>query len=136
MSADIKAQNWLYAFRTNDNSKIYIQKYSYKNSSDSKYWIKTVGKSIEYYSAKLRKNIKIAGSSIVLWDINCNEKKYAILTGNTYNSKGSLVDNFKVSENLLEWKYTFPDTNGEILINFACNLLGQQNVELDTAAAK
>jgi len=83
-------------------------------------WIKTVSKNIGYYTAKGKKVTE--GNKLVLYKVDCSNRKLGILQIAVYDVNGKILDSTKFEDYNVEMDYVIPDTVGEIYLDTYCNL--------------
>lgn len=80
---------------------------------------------IVYSEKSINQEVQRQGSTykdlshrIVLWEMNCSEKKVAFLQTDFYSKKGSIIRSIKLDK--ITWLTIAPDTMGEDLFKLLC----------------
>ena len=112
---------WMF-YASSSDGIWYYDKANIKRMKDNKVrvWVKTF-----YFATGKEKYIKAFGdlfkdlkSTINLFEINCNEKKWNLLKGTDYNSKGSVIHSTDYSTG--EESFIVPDSLFETLYEIVC----------------
>lgn len=83
-------------------------------------WIKKVSENTEFYENNEKKVID--GYQLLLFKIDCDNRKLGLIQVATYNKKGEVVNSAKLKDYEIEMDYAVPDSVGETYLDTYCNL--------------
>ena len=115
--SDAFSQDWTYLTSSTDGHKYY-----YKNHTEDvlykKIWIKVEGKKLQRIG-KSKKKITFSGYSLLLYNIDCNNRSSAVIKISYYSSNGNFIDSKEGNE--FNFSYPNPGTIGEAIVEAACD---------------
>lgn len=116
------SQEWELVATANNGDKYYMKREKVNSYGNPKVWTKETLKSTYYYSGN--KKIPITNAtSMTLREFDCSNRRFMLLAGTTYNSKGNTVESF--NSEISDWVYVSPESIGEALLNFVCTYISE-----------
>lgn len=83
-------------------------------------WIKKVSENTKVYVNQEKKIID--GYQLLLFKIDCDNRKLGLIQVATYDKKGEVVNSTKLKDYEVEMDYVIPDSVGETYLDTYCNL--------------
>ena len=83
-------------------------------------WIKKVSENTEVYVNQEKKIID--GYQLILFKIDCDNRKLGLIQVAIYDKKGEIVTSTKLKDYEVDMDYVIPDSVGEIYLDTYCNL--------------
>ena len=118
----LRENEWIDARTLANGDKLFLKSsYVSKNESLIKIWAKK-----EFKKMSLNKNGRRItyknGTSLALFEINCNDRKVKIDSNIYYDSQGNIIER---SDAVGDWENAIPDSNGEFILDKACSLFNK-----------
>ena len=121
-NADVWGENWKPLRPSKDGDSNYYDADSITRPSKNivRGSVKTVysQKSVNREVQKLGPTYKDLSHKILLWEMNCSEKKVAFLQWTTYTKNGTIIKSIKPE--MITWMSMVPETMGEDLYKLLC----------------
>lgn len=117
---DVYGADWkLYDSNEKFSSSYDAQGITHPSKNIVRVWTKWdyTEKGVRDYVEKLGKKYENLSLSIVLWEINCIEKKSRFLSSISYDNKGGVIYSSIFPP---EWSFIIPESMGEILYKEIC----------------
>lgn len=118
----LRENEWIDVRTLANGDKLFLKSsYVSKNESFIKIWAKK-----EFKKMSLNKNGRRItyknGTALALFEINCNDRKVKIDSNIYYDSKGNIIES---SDTEGDWENAIPDSNGEFLLEKACDIFNK-----------
>ena len=110
------SQEWKLISTTKNGDKYFIKKYD--NRKTPKFWYKHTSENLSY--KKNGQTFYANGYSIILWGIDCLNRKMKFLEMISYDSNDILLEHWKNEE--ATWGEVIPETIGESALLKACEM--------------
>lgn len=120
-------QDWIYVSSDIKGDKVFVKSTyvskggDFGNTDVIKVWTRREskvgsivknGKEIKVYNVKI----------MILREYNCSDKTTKLISQTTYNSKGIVIETFKVPDYEQEWTEVVPESIGEAVLDKVCEL--------------
>jgi hypothetical protein len=114
--SNLLAQDWTYLTTAKNGNKQYYKKHS-ENVLFKKIWIKEEGNNLQRVS-KNNKIVVYSGYNLSLYNVDCRDRKIALMQVDHYNNKDIILSSSEGDE--FKWSYMSPGSIGDMIINAAC----------------
>lgn len=114
------SQDWIKVGSEPDGTEYYLKNNTVNKTGNKKVFSKTVAKDLEY--SNNGKIYKVDGSSIILYEYDCNNRRMKMLSISYYDSKEKLVYTTTIPSKYIEWKNVSSGTVNEMLFENSCKL--------------
>jgi hypothetical protein len=111
------AQDWTYLTTSKNGNKQYYKKHS-ENVLFKKIWIKEEGSNLKMVN-KNNKIVSYSGYNLSLYNVECRDKKIALIQVSHYDINDNLLSTSEGNEYKLV--YVVPGSFGDKIIEAACN---------------
>lgn len=111
------AQDWTYLTTSKNGNKQYYKKHS-ENVLFNKIWIKEEGNNLQMLN-KNNKSVAYSGYNLSLYNVECRDKKIALIQVSHYDINDNLLSTSEGNEYKLV--YVVPGSFGDKIIEAACN---------------
>lgn len=115
--SSLLAQEWTHFSTTKNGTKQYYKKHS-ENVLYKKIWIKEEGANLQMINNN--KTVSTySGYNLTLYNVDCRDRKIAIIQVNHYDSDDKLLSSLEGNEYKLV--YSVPGSSGDKIIELACD---------------
>jgi hypothetical protein len=115
--SNLFAQEWTYLTTSKNGSKQYYKKHS-ENVMFKKIWIKEEGAKLQMVN-KNNKVVAYSGHNLSLYNVDCRDKKIALIQVTHFDTKDNLLTSSEGNE--FNWSYMSPGSIGDMIITAACD---------------
>lgn len=96
-----------------DSIEQYNEIYNLRSSNVQSFWIKSLNDKSSYFTDLEKRLDKKVWYNMTRYLVNCTNKTIGLKSITTYDLKGQTLENYEVSNYLIEWSSVVPDSRGE-----------------------